>query len=102
MTFKTDMTTDLSVLFNTDEFAETVTYSGEDISAVVDYGLDQDMGDEATVDRALLCVKQSDVSSPAYRDAVVIGTATWYVKNVKSGDGYVWVLEITKDERPVL
>jgi hypothetical protein len=99
------MTADLSVFFNTDEFAETITYAGVSIKAIVDYGRVQDLGNavnNANVNIAAIWVKKSDVASPTYRDTVVISGVTWTVLNVESGDGLTWKVNIRRDERPVI
>lgn len=106
MTLKTQMTTDLAVFFNDDEFAETVTYNGTDITAIVEYGAGRDTGAVARL--ATLFVKKSDVTLPAYRDTIIIGSDTWRVfenedqEAVISGDGYVWKIPIFLSERPTL
>jgi anti-sigma factor ChrR (cupin superfamily) len=99
MTFKTDKTADLSVFFNTDEFAESVTYKGAAIDAIVTYGQDPNAAGSSRRAEATLMVKQSDVAAPAYRDTVVIGTTTWYVQNVQQGDDDVWLITLYSDER---
>lgn len=104
MTLAEQLTTDLSVFFDTDDFATTITYNGTDILALVDYGLDSD-GDNARTAR--IVVKASDVPAPAYRDTVVISGTTWRVfrdpdKEVAvKGDGQVWEMSLIRDERPV-
>ena len=106
MTHKTEMTTDLAVFFNGDEFAETVTYNGTDITASVEYGEGETGGSAAR--RATLFVKKSDVTLPTYRDTVVIGSEKWRVfedsaqEAVISGDDYVWEIPIFLNERPTM
>jgi len=84
-------------------YAETITYAGESISALVAYG----GGSTNTVaETAVIEVKVSDVAAPAYRDTVVIAGETWRVYRDKAqeavitGDGYTWKIPIKKDERP--
>lgn len=103
MTFSTQLTTDLSVFFNTDEFAQSVTYAGSAIDALVLFGenLDAAGSRESAQANGHLVVKVSDVAAPAYRDAVVIGSVTWRVRRIIYGDGQVWKLEIYRDQRPV-
>lgn len=101
------MTSDLTVYFNTDEFAETVTYNGSSVTALFRYkrNLDVDAGtdnSDTTMAKAELMVKVSDVASPAYRDTIIVSSVTWRVKNIEYGDGYVWKLNLYQDERPVL
>lgn len=102
------METDLSVLFNLDEFARTVTYNGTDIPAIVDFGLESQRYGPSSAKAAVLYVKNSDVAAPAYRDTVVMDGATWRVFRdrdqdvVIEGDGHVWKIPVTRDERPVI
>ena len=101
MTLKTQMTSDLSTFFNTDEFAETVSYNGSDISGVVDFGEDLNEQSDGLQAVATLYIKKSDVADPNYRDTVVIDSVTWRVSRVSEGDGAVWKLGLTRDERPI-
>lgn len=105
MTLAAQMTTDLSVFFDTDEHAQTVTYDGSDITAIVDYEtLLSEQASGAVKRQKVLWVKVSDVSAPAYRDTVVIGSDTWYVgrESKHETDGYTWKLPLYRDERPVI
>ena len=102
MTFKTNIASDISSFFNDDEFAETITYAGSSITAVVSHEEKPAQESGSTVQKATLFVKVSDVATPAYRDAIVIGSDTWYMQGRLNGDGYVWELAIERDERPVL
>jgi len=106
MTLKTVMESDLTLLFNLDEFAETITYEGSDVKAIIDYDDAKRtiVGKtllEGVGDYAFLSVKQSDVSNPVYRDTVLIDAITWRVVKIDSGDGFVWNLIIKKDERQI-
>ena len=104
MTLKSQQSSDLSIFFNTDDFAEIITYNGENIQAIVDYGIGN-LGENARTAR--IVIKQSDVEDPAYRDTVVIGSSTWRVFRDPSnevaikGDGNVWELNLIRDERPM-
>ena len=100
MSFESQATADLAACFN--EFAETVTYNGSSISAVVDYEESIDEQQNSTITNASLTVKASDVTSPTYRDVVVIDSVTWHVRRIVYGDGYIWELDLMRDERPVL
>jgi len=102
MTLKTDISSDLDTFFDTDEFAETITYAGSEIPAIVSYDENLDERTGASVAIARISVRKSDVESPAYRDEVKIGSQTWYVRNILSGDGYVWLLGLYSQERPVI
>jgi hypothetical protein len=100
MTFATDINSDLSVFFNTDEFAEEVTYAGTDINALIYYGERLDERSGALVSTCTLSIQVSDVTTPAYRDTVVIGSATWTVTKINNGDANIWEITAEKDERP--
>lgn len=102
MTFKTQLSADLPMFFNTDEHAESVTYNGSSIVAIVDYEEDLDERPGGRFVGATMRVKASDVAAPAYRDVVVIGSETWQVQSVESGDGYVWVLKLEREHRPTM
>lgn len=97
MSFTDALTQDLSVFFNIDEFATTVTYDSVSVSAIVDYG-DSDY----RVTKATLFVKVSDVALPKYRDEVIIDSLTWYVMRKIESNGKVWEIGIERDERPEL
>ena len=102
MTLKTQMTDDLdSVFFNTDEHAETITYNGADIKAIVDYEENPDEQAGAALAQAVIEIRASDVADPTYRDTVVIGSVTWHVRRVLGGDGFTWRVRIQSSERPV-
>jgi hypothetical protein len=102
MSLKTAMTNDMAVFFNTDEFAQAVTYAGSSINAIVTYK--DNLGDQGPSKARLaeLEVKVADVASPDYRDAVIIGSDTWRVRRVIEGDAYAWKLEIEIDKRAKL
>lgn len=102
MTLKTNIGADLSAFFNEDEHAEEITYAGSTITAIVNHGEKPASGAGSTVQKATLFVKVSDVAAPAYLDAVVINSDTFYVQRRLGGDGYVWELAIETDERPVI
>lgn len=107
MTLKTQMATDLAAFFNSDEFAESVTYAGTAITAVVMPGEIMEAGGsmtaERTVKRATLFVKATDVAAPAYRDSVVIDGETWRVIQIHGEDEEgVWELGIEKEMKPML
>ena len=84
MTLKTQMTSDLSIFFNTDEFAESVTYTpkggaGSTISAIVERNdpfQEPYIRGEKTA-TALIQVKKADVASPQYGDTFTFDSQTW-------------------------
>lgn len=103
-TLAEQITADLATMFDTDEFAQVVTYTAgstaSSITGIVDYG--EVSGENAW--GATITVKVSDVPSPGYRHTFTIDGATWYVAMENSrpkikGDGYVWTIDLTRDER---
>jgi len=104
MTLNDQLATDLSIFFDNADFAEIVTYNGASITAIVDYktNLDPVGSRGSAMATAEMSVKVSDVAVPAYRDTVVIGSATWKVRRTLNGAGDVWQLEIYRDERPMI
>jgi len=101
MSFSTQLTADDLAIYNTDEFAETVTYNSGSISAIVDYGEALDEVTGRMVATAQMSIKVSDVASPARRDVVVINSVTWYVSDTISGNGSDWDLLLFRDERMI-
>lgn len=95
-------------------YATTVTYDGDEVQAIVDIGRMPDEGGgrgmaaaagRALADRSEVTVLASVVDDPAdvYRKAVVIDGDTWRVMAIKRGDlEGTYVLEVAKDERPVM
>jgi len=83
------------------DLAETVTYNGAELPAVLTYGpvAGEVSGMPSRSDMAELDVLKSDVAAPAYRDTVVIGATTWTVHRVLSGDEWAWHLLISTNER---
>jgi len=100
MTLKSNMATALDVIWGTDYFGETVTYDGESITAIVDYGQELDDGPASAMAKCEIEVKVADVASPAHRDPVVIGSDTWRVEHVIESDWYSHRLALERDERP--
>ena len=103
MSFATMVEDDLDTFLNNEEHATSITYSGTTIDAIVEYGdsgRDVDYNRDFKATRATIKVKVSDVSSPAYRDAVVISSNTWRVMREIEGDGYWWIIGIERLEKP--
>lgn len=103
MTLNSQLSTDLAVFFETDEFAQSVTYAGTAINALVLFNENLDAAGSRDSAMAIgeIWVKVSDVALPAYRDVVVIGSDTWNVRRILFGDGYIWKVEIYSGQRPV-
>jgi len=101
MTLKTQMTSDLAAFFNTDEFADSITYTpdGGDpatISAIVvrDAPLQEPYVRGEQNAACIITVKTVDVASPQRGDKYTISSEDWYM----DVDGVVYqddnVLEI--------
>ncbi len=84
MTLKTQLTIDMSVFFNADEFAETVSYTPKggaavDITAIVTReGAHQEpyvRGPSTAIGSVI--VKKSDVSNPQHGDTYAFDSQTW-------------------------
>lgn len=99
------------MFYNTDEFAESATYtpnggSGSsvtviDVSDPEDFNQDQGIRNRAASSRKKVRIRQSEAASPAYKDTVTIGSETWTVLNASpTSDDLEWVLELIKDEKP--
>jgi len=85
-----------------DAIADTINYNGQDIRGHIRYDKNLDERTGTADARATIIVKQADVPAPDYRDPVVIGSQTWLVRSISSGDGLTWELELYRDERPVI
>jgi hypothetical protein len=104
MTFKTQLASDLaSVFFNTDEFAESVTYTRdgyfpETVKAIIDYGQGEEyQGSDSYGVNATMNVMVSEIETVTNKDTVVIGTDTWGVIGArKINDGLEWEIQINK------
>ena len=84
MTFKSQLTTDLSVFYNTDEFAETVSYtavgeSAVDITAIVTrQGSHMEPYVRGSITAsAIIEVQKSEVTTPQHGDTYTFDSETW-------------------------
>lgn len=99
---------DLGVIFDTDDFAETATYtpfggSPKEVTVVFIPGRDIDDArwSAAVQASAVMWIQASDVASPAYKDTVLVGVDTWTIVNIdRGGRDKVWRLELRRDLRP--
>ena len=100
--FTDQLAADLAGFFDTDEFAETITYAGTAIPAIVEY-VKAESG-QSVKHEAVITVKASDVPVPAYRTAVAINAASWVTGQPEEceGDGHIWKIPLGKAERPNL
>tara|TARA_R100001530_G_scaffold133847_4_gene107828 strand:+ start:934 stop:1287 length:354 start_codon:yes stop_codon:yes gene_type:complete len=79
-----------NVFLNTGDFAETITYEGNSITAIVDIGEEEvvdDVGRTTKEIRGTVTVSTSDVSNPAPGDTWVHNSITYTVENVRSQEG---------------
>lgn len=102
MAFSDLQTTVLSSVFDTDRFGQTVTYAGLSVPAIIEYEDESSEQGGSVRTQAVIFVRSSDVSNPEYRDAVVIGSDTWRVRQIMSGAGGFWQLLIEESERPMI
>mgnify|MGYP000906745763 CR=1 FL=1 len=105
MTFKELMVQDASsVMFDAEEFAETVTYNGASIRAIVE--LEQELApgntftNEGESDRATIMVLAADVPEPVRGDTIKTSLKTWEVVRLLASDVAMHTLECIADERP--
>jgi len=104
MTIKTpaeQAESDLSAFYSTDlPGVQAATYGGEDVT-LRNLVFEDDGEGDAVVRRAKCRVRKTEVASPAYRGAVVIGSDTWYVRRYRgSVNGLEWALDLEMEERP--
>lgn len=97
MTFKQQLKRDNEVFFNTDEFAELVTYktfsgsSTENVPVVIaDKG--SSLTEYGVSDTATIAVRQSDVSLPKNGDYFELGGLVYTVLNREVNDNEIWLL----------
>jgi hypothetical protein len=95
VTLKTQITADLAVIFNTDEFAENVTYTPKNglpatVPAIIarDAPLQEPYVRGADTAECVIWVKASDVEDPQHGDIYNFDSARWRGsgKDVISGD----------------
>jgi hypothetical protein len=106
MTLKADLTTDLTTFFNTDEFAESVTYTATGVAAkTIKVILDkEDPTIQATTppgDSMIILAKYADITAPRRGDTFTINSETWYVIGDPQGgraEG-IWHIEASRSAR---
>ena len=106
MTLKTDTISDLATFFNTDEFAETITYTPSGGTAISITAIREEMdpsiiSEAPPGDSITLLVKSADVSNPQRGDSFTIDSETWYlIRNLGGGSpSGVWKLEISRSDK---
>ena len=106
MTLKTDLTTDLAVFFNTDEHAESVTYTatGSAAKTITVILVDEDPAIQAVTppgDKMTILAKYADITAPRRGDTFTINSVTWYVVGDPQGgraEG-IWHIEVSRSLR---
>ena len=89
MTIKEQITSDLDIIFNTDEFAEEITFGGVAVDAVVDVS-DRDLTFGADSRKLTILIPVGSLgSAPSGREVVVIGSTTWTVYRDEDDNAYI-------------
>jgi len=105
MSFRSQLTTDLDVFFNTDEFGIEITYTPNGGSAttitVVPAGKSESIQSPPPAeDEADYKVKASDISSLSAYDTFTISGTTYYFKERLGGEhSLIQTLRLTRSER---
>jgi len=103
MSFLTDMTTDLSVFFNTDDFALSATFtktggSATTIKVLFDNAFNLinlgEVGLEST--NPMASCKSSDVVGVAHADTLVVSGTTYKVVGIHPDGQLITILELEK------
>ena len=107
MTLKTQITSDLSAFFNTDEFAETVSYTPKggaavDITAIVsqDDPLQEPYVRGENTATCEIEVQASEVPTPQYGDTFTFGGETWEfdpIRGVLHKDDYTRLIGLERE-----
>lgn len=102
MTLADQFSSDMSVFFNTDDFAETVTYNGSDIDViVVDTGTGEDAN--SVFDFLDIEVQVSDMPTVTYRtDTVVYGGLTYKYPKITAANAHTVTVRYIRNQRPVI
>ncbi|HSV27254.1 MAG TPA: hypothetical protein VLH60_05115 [Sedimentisphaerales bacterium] len=102
------MKDDLTIFFNTDEFAELVDIESADdktvwwdVPAIVDYGIQEDYGGAGSIlERARVIIRAEGDGPPEHirkGDLIVVSGVVWTVAlPTRSTDGTLWEIEVKK------
>lgn len=95
MTFKSDLTNDLDVFLNSDEFAVDITYQAATIQGIFDApfssAVEGEMGIESTLPQVL--VKTGDVPNIAHAETMTINSVVYNVIGIQpDGTGMTLIL----------
>lgn len=94
MGFKDQIELDLAEMLDTDTFADTVTYDGTSISAIVDTGIE--LIRDSREDVGMIHVAVSAVPTVSHGDPVVIDSNNWIVTKTLTSDGYLTSVHIQR------
>lgn len=108
MTLKTDMAADLTnVFFNTDEFAESISYTPKGGAAATIKVILSD--EDATIqsptapgDHMVVVAQYTDIATPQRGDTFTINSITWYFVEIVLGgraEG-LWHIRVSRSARP--
>jgi hypothetical protein len=106
MSLKTRMAADQAVFFNTDEFAYaaqyTVAKSGEikNINVVIWPEMDLSQTQYGKGALALIGLKKSDIARPEIYDQIAIGSDSYRIEYISSGNNFQWLVSVSSDPRP--
>lgn len=88
MTLKSQITSDLATFFNSDEFAEAISYNSATIYGIIERLQDPDFGQD-TATRANVTLKASDVADLAYGETLSFDGLDWLVEGILQSDSDV-------------
>ena len=107
MTLATQMASDLAAFFNTDDFAEAVTYTakggtGKTINVILAEEDGSLQGVTAPGDNMVIHAKYSDMTTPLRGDTFTINSVTWYAVEILGGGRgeSVWRIRVSRSVRP--
>lgn len=108
MTLKTTMADDVAIFLNEDEFADSVTYTSHEtgatstVKAIIAVTADLSTTPQGKGITGTATISAADIARPAVYDILTTASGQiWRVEAVTGGDGYVWDLFVTSDNRAV-
>ena len=105
MTLKQQISSDLSVFFNTDDFADSAvynshdgTYSSKSIKIIIDYNADLSKTEFGAADTTQIILQKSEIVDPKIYDTIVFDGVTYTIRQRLSGDNYTWNVAVESDQ----
>jgi hypothetical protein len=98
MSFKDQLALDLSIFFNTDEFAEEIVYNTKVIKAIVKTVANLSIEGNNILERLNVLIKREDVANPVFGDSIVINSVIYTVENIIFGNMVVWKVTCRRSE----